>query len=33
MADGSVRPVSTNTDPQILAQLTNIADGQVIPEF
>jgi prepilin-type N-terminal cleavage/methylation domain-containing protein len=33
MGDGSVRPLSTGTDPGILALLANIADGQSIPDF
>lgn len=33
LGDGSVRPISTNTDPLILALLANIADGQVIPDY
>jgi hypothetical protein len=33
MGDGSVRPLSTSTNPKILALLANIADGQVIPGY
>jgi prepilin-type N-terminal cleavage/methylation domain-containing protein len=33
MGDGSVRIVSNGTDPQILALLANIADGQLVPDF
>jgi hypothetical protein len=33
MGDGSVRSLSTSTDPQILALLANIADGHVIPDY
>jgi prepilin-type N-terminal cleavage/methylation domain-containing protein/prepilin-type processing-associated H-X9-DG protein len=31
--DGSVRALSSNIQPQILALLANIADGQTIPDF
>jgi prepilin-type N-terminal cleavage/methylation domain-containing protein len=31
--DGSVRPLSANTDPAILALLANIADGQAVPSY
>jgi prepilin-type N-terminal cleavage/methylation domain-containing protein len=33
MGDGSLRSLSTSTDPQILALLANIADGQAIPDY
>ena len=33
MGDGSVRSLSIDTDPRIMALLANIADGHVIPEF
>ena len=33
MGDGSVRPLSTAINPNILALLANIADGQPIPDF
>jgi len=32
-ADGSVRALNVNTDPQTLEYLANIADGQVIPPY
>jgi prepilin-type N-terminal cleavage/methylation domain-containing protein len=33
LGDGSVRSVSNSTDPNILALLANISDGQPIPDF
>jgi prepilin-type N-terminal cleavage/methylation domain-containing protein len=33
IGDGSVRAISNSTNPNILALLTNISDGQPIPEF
>jgi prepilin-type N-terminal cleavage/methylation domain-containing protein len=33
MGDGSVRPIFTSIDPNILALLANIADGQPVPAF
>jgi len=33
MGDCSVRPISVSTDARILALLTNISDGQPIPDF
>jgi prepilin-type N-terminal cleavage/methylation domain-containing protein len=33
MGDGSVRPVSVDTPPHVLALLANIADGEVVPDF
>jgi prepilin-type N-terminal cleavage/methylation domain-containing protein len=33
MGDASVRPISVNTDPAIMALLANPADGQPIPNF
>jgi len=31
--DGSVHPISNSTDPNILALLANISDGQAIPDY
>ncbi len=33
LGDGSVRAISTGTDPNTLALLANIADGQPIPDY
>ncbi len=33
MGDGSVRPISTGADPNVLALLANISDGQSIPNY
>jgi prepilin-type N-terminal cleavage/methylation domain-containing protein len=33
LGDGSVRGLSTSTDPKVLALFANISDGQAIPDF
>ncbi|HTU93969.1 MAG TPA: DUF1559 domain-containing protein [Gemmataceae bacterium] len=33
LGDGSVRTIANSTDPNILALLANISDGQAIPDF
>jgi len=33
LGDGSVRAITNNTDPKIMALLANIADGQPIPPY